>query len=335
MNKEQNSQILAILNLSIPEINKARHFIKLCNENPELYELITSILIETKHEGVLSFFLTEFDNITIKKKIPSSSGSEWSSEHLSYFKIEFEEIYDPNEICEPSPITPFARKFMEDNNDINGAFAPETEEEIERMTNTAFKGYLLYVQKSPSIESCVDDMMRELLQQTLGPKFLVKTRYEMELTMSRKTTKATPDVLAIFLPKLYMGIIIVEDKPHEKSKSGKQHENAEAQMVAEGIAIVQQSIRSRRLPADITIFMIRVLETNITFYRANFTEELITAVANGTHRLTPFSIKKLEHINPLFPADRPGYNLLKRTERNNVVEMLNNISNYIIKTFTI
>jgi hypothetical protein len=83
------------------------------------------------------------------------------------------------------------------------------------------------VQKSPS--SCVDDAVRELLQQTLGNNFLVKTRYDMILSMSNGSTKATADVLAIFIPKLYMGVIIVEDKTNE------QHSDAEAQMVAEAV----------------------------------------------------------------------------------------------------
>jgi hypothetical protein len=93
------------------------------------------------------------------------------------------------------------------------------------------------VQKSPSVESCVDDAVRELLQQTLGNNFLVKTRYDMTLSMSNGSTKATADVLAIFIPKLYMGVIIVDDKPHETNE---QHSDAEAQMVAEALAIVQQ-----------------------------------------------------------------------------------------------
>ena len=326
------ARIEKVLQLNLPDITKAKHLIILCKEHPELYEPITNLLIDSQQDGVLTIFLTDLDNkiYDTKRKLPATSGSGWTVEQLDYFKIDFEDKTDTESICPTYPLSEQARRFLNENKDIDGAFEPKEKDRISEMINTAFKGYLLYVQKSPSVESCVDDMMRELLQQILGSNFLVKTKYEMPLQMCDGSTKATADVLAIFIPTLYMGVIIVEDKPHEKSKTKDQHYDTEAQMIAEGIAIAQQ----KRWPVNSPIFMLRVLETNVTFYKACFTNELILSVKRGLRRSTPFIITRLEYINDLFPNDRPGYNLLRKDEREKIVHIINNIGTYITTLFT-
>jgi hypothetical protein len=322
-------RISKVLQLDIADSTKAKHLIILCKEHPELYESITDLLIDHQQNSLLSLFLTEYDDIGIKRKISKLRGSKWTYEQLDYFKIDFQDTSNTEDICPTSQINEDAQRFLHDNKDIDGYFELTEESQISSVINTAFKGYLLYVQKSPSVESCVDDAVRELLQQTLGNNFLVKTRYDMTLSMSNGSTKATADVLAIFIPKLYMGVIIVEDKPHETSKTNEQHSDAEAQMVAEALAIVQQ----KRWPLNKPIFMLRVLETNITFYKACFTNELISSVTKGQRRLDPFLITRLEYRNPLFTNDRPGYNVLKRKDREIIVSILSNIGYHISHMF--
>jgi hypothetical protein len=309
-------RISKVLQLDIADSTKAKHLIILCKEHPELYESITDLLIDRQQNSLLSLFLTEYDES--KEKLRRSK---WTYEQLDYFKIDFQNTSNTEDICPTSQINENAQRFLHDNKDIDGYFELTEESQISSVINTAFKGYLLYVQKSPS--SCVDDAVRELLQKTLGNNFLVKTRYDMTLSMSNGSTKATADVLAIFIPKLYMGVIIVEDKTNE------QHSDAEAQMVAEALAIVQQ----KRWPLNKPIFMLRVLETNITFYKACFTNELISSVTKGQRRLDPFFITRLEYRNPLFTNDRPGYNVLKRKDREIIVSILSNIGYHISHMF--
>ena len=315
-------RISKVLQLNITDSTKAKHLIILCKEHPELYESITDLLIDRQQNSLLSLFITEY--YESKEKL---RGSKWTYEQLDYFKIDFQDTSNTADICPTSQINEDAQCFLHDNKDIDGYFELTEESQISSVINTAFKGYLLYVQKSPS--SCVDDAVRELLQQTLGNNFLVKTRYDMTLSMSNGSTKATADVLAIFIPKLYMGVIIVEDKPHETSKTNEQQSDAEAQMVAEALAIVQQ----KRWPLNKPIFMLRVLETNITFYKACFTNELISSVTKGQRRLDPFFITRLEYRNPLFTNDRPGYNVLKRKDREIIVSILSNIGYHISHMF--
>ena len=328
----QKIRIEKVLEMDIPDSIKAKHLIILCNEHPELYEFITSLLIDLQKNSILNIFLIEFDNriYVVKRRLAVTPGSGWNYEQLNYFKIEFQDVTDIESICPKYYINNDAKNFLDKNIDINGAFDLTEDMQISDVINTPFKGYLLYVQKSPSIESCVDDMIRELLQQTLGNNFLVKTRYDMILNMSNGSTKATADVIAIFIPKLYMGIIVVEDKPCETSKTDDQHHDAQAQMVAEGLAIVQQ----QRWPPNKPIFMMRVLGTNITFYKACFTNELITSVKKGLRRVEPFSITRLEYRNTLFTNDRPGYNIMKRKEREITVGIISNIANYITESFS-
>lgn len=322
-------RIKKVLELDIPDTTKAKHLIILCKEHPELYESITNLLIDCEQNSLITLFLSEYDDIEIKRKIHKLSGSKWTYEQLDFFKIDFQDTSNLEDICPISQINDTAQQFLDENNDIDGYFDLTEESQISNVINTSFKGYLLYVQKSPSVESCVDDAVRELLQKTLGSNFLVKTRYDMTLSMSDGSTKATADVLAIFIPKLYMGVIIVEDKSHEMSKTNEQHSDAEAQMIAEALAIVQQ----KRWPLDKPIFMLRVLETNITFYKACFTNELISSVTRGQRRLSPFFVTRLEYRNPLFTNDRPGYNILKRKHREIIVNILSNIGNYITQMF--
>jgi hypothetical protein len=327
MDTEKRKEIEKIATLDIRDDAKIKYFIRLSQQHPELYEPIIKLLIENEHENLLALFLeADYTELPTKRKIaPATSVSGWTAEQLEDFCIEFKDTAKISDICPVSEINTNAKKILDENKDIDGPFSLTNESQISTLMNTPFKGYLLYVQNSPSVESCVDDTIRELLQQTLGENFLVKTRYDMTLNMSNKLTKATADLLAIFIPKLYMGVIIVEDKPQDTSETKNQHSNAEAQMVAEAVAIVQQE----RWPTDKPIFMLRVLGTNITFYKACFTRELISSIKTGSRRTKPFLITKHEHRDPFFPNKRPGYDILKKEEREIAVQIISNIGNYI------
>ena len=103
----------------------------------------------------------------------------------------------------------------------------------------------------PSNESSVDDMMKTFLSEILSDRFLVKTRYDRPLEIGvfllakrpvpvgPKKKMATADVIAVLFPQLYVGMVVVEDKPHDYSKSELQWDNAEAQTIAEAIAVMQ------------------------------------------------------------------------------------------------
>lgn len=124
----------------------------------------------------------------------------------------------------------------------------------------------------PSNESYVDDMMKTFLSEILSDRFLVKTRYDMPLeigltgSVGLQKKMATADVIAVLFPQLYVGMVVVEDKPHDYSRSELQWDNAEAQTIAEAIAVMQQ----KHWPVEMPVFAMRVLGTFVTIYKLNF-----------------------------------------------------------------
>lgn len=180
------------------------------------------------------------------------------------------------------------------------------------------------------MESCVDNMFQKLMENIMDTsEFLITQRYDMDLYISNVKRKATADIVAILFEKLYVGVIVVEDRPRDASRTPSQWDNAEAQLVAEAIAIAQQE----RWPEKAPIFMFRVTDIFVSVYKAIFSNELITSVKTGTRRSTPFSVLRYSPKDPLFSGSMPGCNLLRPADRELVTKMLNSMSIEIKECF--
>ena len=145
-------------------------------------------------------------------------------------------------------------------------------------------------------------MVKTFLSDILSDRFFVKTRYDMQLTISLRKRKATADVIVVLFPQLYIGIVVVEDKPHDTSKSNNYWDNAEAQAVAEGIAVMQQ----KQWPKDLPVFAVRVLETCMTIYKLSFDKALIEDIEKGIRRNTPYIIERFIPETTI-SGQRPGW----------------------------
>ena len=199
--------------------------------------------------------------------------------------IEFRDTNNFTKLC--TPLT--NRDFLNFNKDLTRrTLAMGLTHESALEADTGFKKGVLFVLSAPSNESSVDDMVKTFLSDILSDRSFVKTRYDMQLTISLRKREATADVIVVLFPQLYIGIVVVEDKPHDTSKSNNYWDNAEAQAVAEGIAVMQQ----KQWPKDLPVFAVRVLETCMTIYKLSFDKALIEDIEKGIRRNTPYIIER-------------------------------------------
>ena len=317
--------IKAIIHSDIDNERKSRLLVTVVKERTDTLTETIVLLTSLLHDKLLQLFLANYDDLSIHKRerITANSASDWTSEELAYFMIEFNDTDSSAELCEHFDLTQKAKRSANSGltcKSVASGFTHESATEA----NTEFKRDALFVVNMPSNESSVDDMVKTLLSSILSDRFLVKTRYDMQLRVSSAKRKATADLIVMLFPQLYVGIVIVEDKSHDTSKNDNQWDNAEAQTIAEGIAVMQQ----KNWPIGLPVFALRVLSTSVTIYRLCYDRSFLDNVERGIKRDTPYVVIRLIP-DVLITGQRPGWDLLDPKSREIVVTAINDISIYI------
>jgi hypothetical protein len=324
----EKSKILSTLcSLAISDVKKAEKLYTLVSEEILSESEVIQYLVHKDLGSTLECFCSiDIGYPTAKRKKPQAvSGSEWTDNELNYYNVSFIEV-NPEKIVKIKQISGKAAKFLENNKYLTPAtFAEKKGIDLASMATTEFQKYMLLVLNNPSKESCVDSMFESFMKSILDDRFLVQPKYDMKLHVCHTEKKATADLVAILFPQLYIGVIVVEDKPRETSKTNNQWENTEAQIVAEAIAIAQQE----RWPVETPIFMFRVMEIYISVYKAVFTHEFTNSVRNGIKRTVPLEILKYAPRDPTFEGQIPGCNLLDPLDRELLTSILYSISEEI------
>jgi len=322
-----------IINLIIDSSKKAATLRTLVNDSVLAESDIIQFLInETNNDCayILESFLS-VDQLSKKRPISVLSGSGWTDAELDYYNVVFEDVC-PNDIVNTNvSLSDKAAKFVENNKDFTLATLAN-KKGIEQMiaVSTEFQRCIVLVLNNPSMESCVDNMFYKFMENIMDTnKFLITQRYDMDLYISNIKRKAIADIVAIFFSQMYVGVIVVEDKPRDTSKTSTQWDNAEAQLLAEAIAIAQQD----RWPEEAPIFMFRVLEVYVSVYKVIFSKEFLTSVRNGTRRSKPFNVLRYSPKDLVFSGNIPGCNLLNPIERDLLTKMLYSMSIEIEKCF--
>jgi len=317
-----------ICSLNINEYKKAESIYKLMLDHKITQSDVTEFLFKNNLKSVAEAFFTFEEVGIVKRKINAVSGSDWTEEHIKYFNVIFEDVIKSDEICQIVDISKKANKFIEDNKDLNDlSFAGRKGKNLAKAARTDFQRKVMFVLLNPSKESCVDVMMQTFLENILDERFLVEQRYKMQLTISNIKKEATADVVAILFPQFYIGVIVVEDKPENTSETEYQHLNTEAQIVSEGIAVAQQE----QWPSNTAVYMLRVMKTNVSIYKANFDKEFINSVKNGTRRIQPFVIKRFAPTPSIaIGRSRPGFDIVDPSDREMLVKIIYSISKYIV-----
>ncbi|KXN69583.1 hypothetical protein CONCODRAFT_18239 [Conidiobolus coronatus NRRL 28638] len=157
-----------------------------------------------------------------------------------------------------------------------------------------------------------------------GIVFFERIRPSTPLFMGRKTTSADPDVSVLVFPQQIQGVIVAEDRLTTSENAVIARLNAEAQMIAEGIAASQAD----NWPPNNPVYMLRCLGSLVFVYRATFTPQLLNAVRQGqpAKRLTIVS-KYEPRLAPHLPL---GLNIFDPQHRQRLVHILCSIEYDIV-----
>lgn len=313
-----------ICSLNINEYYKAKYIFKLVLNNRISDVNALNFLYKNNLRDVAECFCTIDESTLIpRKRANAASGSDWTLEHIDHFDIVFENV-DVGDICNTFTISKKAEKFLTDNTSLTSrSFVGIKGEDLANAAKTDFQRKVMFVLLNPSKESCIDVMMQTFLESILGDRFLVEQRYKMQLTVSNVIKEATADLVTILFPQFYIGVIVVENKQEAASDTENQQAYAEAQMIAEGIAVAQQDQWSPNIP----IYMLLVMRTSISIYKANFTEEFIRSVKTGMRRISPFVVKRYAPSPSIaIGKPRPGLDIVEPTDRDMLVKLIHNMS---------
>jgi hypothetical protein len=328
MSEDQEKELEFICSLNINEYDKAKFIYKIVLDNRISDVRAVNFLYKNNLRGVAECFCTLDESNVIRKRASVASGSEWTSEHVDYFNIVFEDV-NASGICEDVIVLSVkANDFLADNRCLTlRSFVGITGEELANAAKTDFQRKVMFVLLNPSKESCIDVMMQTFLESILGDRFLVEQRYKMKLTVSNTKKEATADLVAVLFPQFYIGVIVVENKPEAASDSEHQQAYAEAQMISEGIAVAQQDQWSPNVP----VYMLLVMKTNVSVYKANFTHEFIRSVKNGTRRILPFVVKRYAPAPSVaIGKPRPGLDIVEPSDRDILVRIIHSMSVSIV-----
>jgi hypothetical protein len=321
--KDVDSLLRPIVGLSIDDSRKSSAMRTLVTENILVESDVIQFLIRQQCTNILEIFLSA-DHAAKRRYIPVSSGSGWTDAELSYYNVVFEDVRAEDIVNTTVVLSDKAANFVESNRDFTLAkLADKKGIEQVKLATTEFQRCIILVINNPSMESCVDNMFQKFMESVMDTEeFLITQRYDMDFYISNVRRKATADIVAILFYKLYVGVIVVEDKSTDSSRTSSQCDNAEAQLTAEAIAIAQQD----RWPVDTPIFMFRVMGVFVSVYKAKFTREFVTSVKTGTRRALPLSVLRYSPKDPVFSGNTPGCNLLYPADRELLVMMLNSMS---------
>lgn len=274
--------------------------------------------------------LLAFVRITAPAAAPAS-GSKWTTADLERLFVEFDLQTDLSQIAPDNDgLSPPAQVFLDNNKNL-------TRDSLEEdLTNTTFAHMAYWVYRSRGVESNVDDMVVELFRSIfVNECFLVKTQTVLPLEYSigslkrKRSSEATADVILLKkCGQMYKrGLIVVEDKAYIYEAAENPSKAAEAQLMAEAIAVAQQASWDCRDP----VYMLRLMGFEVTFYKATFNKEFLNDVRKGVRRLEPFSVKKLVPAGPMHDTGEHGFHLLKHNHRQSVVQVLDNIRRDLLR----
>ena len=258
-----------------------------------------------------------------QNRLPPHSPSNWSGKELKFYKIETERCTNIDEFIVLENMDQHAKDFVEKYKDLSYldmGFKKAVKESMDDFTRP-----LYFVFTQMKIESHVDNLMSILFKGVLPPEhFYVFYHYPFSFQIGGDETKSIPDLAVFYVPKELIGVIVVEDKA--QGAKDLKPEDAEAQAIAEAIAVCQQENWIENYP----IYFIRSIGYNLTFYKAIFSKEFLEDVKLGNERKTITKVRKLFKDDGL---NSDGYSLLHPKEREQICQAIYSIAIGIQKTW--
>ncbi|EFJ36949.1 hypothetical protein SELMODRAFT_403783 [Selaginella moellendorffii] len=235
-----------------------------------------------------------------RKRIPCTSGSNWTEEQLQFFNIHVVREAGFEAFFKEKPREQFNQEvaeFLDLNLEV---VRPKTKGVVSSQVKHVAKDLIAVTKSHRNDESAVDDMSKSLLQlfdYDSGERS-VRTRCTLQLEMSNRKTEATPDVC-------------VEDEDSSirllvgKVRNLKGHHPV-PQLIADAIAAYQENVDlCERLvlpayPGEKVIPGIVMLGTRPAFYLIHMTKALSDCVKQGEK--PEFVTMVQEYVPPNLPV---------------------------------
>ena len=124
-------------------------------------------------------------------------------------------------------------------------------------------------------ESLIDNLMASFLDNVFGKEFVVDTQTPLKLKVNENDCEAITDVCVIDGVSGWKCVVVVEEKTdiNKEDKEG----NPLAQLIAEGIAVAEQSDWKEEWP----VYMVLCKGLRLNFYQASFSEIFLNNVRMG------------------------------------------------------
>jgi len=205
-----------------------------------------------------------------------NSASKWSKKEFEYYLIQTKNV-DEKEMFGPDHFQDMpleVKNFLElhdDNFLIHYKNAVLNKNvPIDKISKFAMK-YISYLNEN-NRESHIDNLMASFLDNVFGKDFIVDTQTPFKLTVNDTECEAITDVCVFDGTSGINGVVTVEDKTENNNEG-----DAFAQMIAEGIAVSEQSDWKEEWP----VFMVLSKGLRLNFYQAIFSKIFLDNVRNG------------------------------------------------------
>jgi hypothetical protein len=318
--------IRSICEIKVDPVNIAIKLRSILGDDINDKDILFFLTSDDKYGLILQEYASIIGDSRKRRAPPASSGNEWSNRELSYYSIHVREVENISDICNIREVPNKAACFLNENQEFDPSIITSTRitRDVLRKFHNDFQRSVVFVMTDPKHESFVDCMVETYLRNILPQdNFFVQMRYTMKLRVHNSVKYATPDLAVILYPEMRVGVIIVEDKSKDRAGTTMQQDNTEAQIIAEAIAVAQQD----NWPQNMPVFMLRVLSTSISIYRAMFTTDFIQSVERGNRRIEPTVVLRSAPTGLLMGI--PGYDIAKLSDRKEVTQIICSIATYI------
>jgi len=205
---------------------------------------------------------------------PPNSASKWSITELEYYLITRVDVdatkFGLDNINPPVEVMNFLKMHDDDFLAFYKKKLQTKNVPIEKISKFAQK-YINYF-KETNRESHIDNLMASFLDNVFGKDFIVDTQTPFKLTVNDTECEAITDVCVFDGTSGINGVVTVEDKTENNNEG-----DAFAQMIAEGIAVSEQSDWKEEWP----VFMVLSKGLRLNFYQAIFSKIFLDNVRNG------------------------------------------------------
>lgn len=314
-NKEEQLELIySIYEQEVDDLTITKNLRRLVQESVTAKDFVISFLLDKKDRKKLGLFLLneeEFSTLSAPPK--DKSACKWTKTELDYYNIQILNCSDESEIIAMKDVDVQAKTFIEKygNTSLPSLYLKNIIEmdEFERLCYLAIK--------ESKVEARIDTLFYHFLRAILPQKlFQILNHHAFDLIVNKIEKSTIPDLSVLFIPKLIRGVIVCEDKALEAE--GLNLKNAEAQVIAEAIAVAQQE----RWPKDCPVFFFRIIGQGVTIYKAIFSQIFLNCVRNGLKGIASTIVKKLYRKDDF---NNEGYNLIDPKDRKKLSEIIYSI----------